>query len=172
MRLRSTQPNGQRCNRISLSVDIPVPRGFLLSFRLHSVITRFAFRVSRYCVPCFQTEYLKKNHRMQDETTLKNTFSKRLARAISEKSLTQRELSVTAKIAQSAISKYMSEKGLPNTMELYKIAMILEVSTDWLLGRDSTPQASAKSSTTIVKLKAKIDAARNTLESAMQQLHY
>lgn len=107
---------------------------------------------------------------MQEENSLNEIFSLRLSKAISNKSLTQKELSIMTSIAQSAISKYLSGKGLPRTIELYKLSKVLGVSMDYLCGlRHNTPINSSLYEENI-SLKSTLKFAVGTLEGALGTL--
>lgn len=107
---------------------------------------------------------------MQEEKSLNEIFSLRLSRAIDEKSLTQRELSLMTNIAQSAISKYLSGKGLPRTTELYKLSKVLGVSMDYLCGLRHNPPINNSLYEENISLKSTLQFAVGTLEGALGTL--
>lgn len=109
---------------------------------------------------------------MQEENSLNEIFSLRLSKAIADKSFTQREVSLLTGIAQSAISKYLSGKGLPRTAELYKLAKILGVSMDYLCGlREAGPVTNSKILyEDNIGLISSLSFALDTLEGAMGSL--
>lgn len=107
---------------------------------------------------------------MQEENSLNEIFSLRLSRVMNEKSLTQRELSILADIAQSAISKYLAGRGLPRTAELYKLAKILGVSMDYLCGLKHNTQLSNTLYEENISLRSTLKFAIGTLEGALGTL--
>ncbi len=108
---------------------------------------------------------------MQEENTLNEIFCLRLSKALADKSFTQRELSLLTGIAQSAISKYLSGKGLPRTAELFKLAKVLGVSMDYLCGlRENRPTANNTLYQDNLGLISSLSFALDTLEGAMGSL--
>lgn len=105
---------------------------------------------------------------MQEENSLNEIFSLRLSKATSDKSLTQRELSLMSNIAQSAISKYLGGKGLPRTTELYKLSQVLGVSMDYLCGlTHNKPLISSDLYEENMSLRSTLNLAMGTLEGAL-----
>lgn len=64
----------------------------------------------------------------------KSIFSKRLKYVLGMKQMTQTELSNKIGVNKSTVSRYISGKAIPGIDDLIKIAKILEVSSDYLLG--------------------------------------
>lgn len=62
-------------------------------------------------------------------------FSERLAKLMSLRNLTQKELATRANITESAISYYVKGVRTPSGEILTRIAECLSTSTDYLLGR-------------------------------------
>ena len=62
--------------------------------------------------------------------------NERLEEARKKKGLSQHELAKLAAVSQPAISLFISGKKQPSTETLEILADILEVTTDYLLGRD------------------------------------
>ena len=63
-------------------------------------------------------------------------FNKRLRLARIKKKLTQQKMADQLEISLNAYQKYEQAERAPSLETLVKIADILEVSTDYLLGRD------------------------------------
>lgn len=66
------------------------------------------------------------------------SFGKRLRKSREEKNLTQKQLADLVFLGESTISFYESDKREPKYEILEKIADVLGVSVDWLLGREPT----------------------------------
>lgn len=64
------------------------------------------------------------------------TFGDRLREARNKRGLTQLQLAEKAGITKEMISVYERDLGYPQALTLLYIADALEVSTDYLLGRD------------------------------------
>ena len=107
---------------------------------------------------------------MQEENFTFKIFQTRLAEAIASNSLTQKELSLSTQIAQSAISKYLSGKALPRTLELCKLAQALGVSMDWLCGLEPRQLTTDALKEENVRLRASLSVAVGTLEGALVTL--
>lgn len=71
-------------------------------------------------------------------------FSLRLLEAMKKKSLTQKELAEIAGITQAAVSRYLREENLPRATELSQLATALDVSMDWLWGREEDSESPKK----------------------------
>lgn len=67
-------------------------------------------------------------------------LSERLKKARINKGLSQEELAKRINTTKSTISNYENEYSSPSNEVLTKIADILEVTTDYLLGRTDNPQ--------------------------------
>lgn len=63
-------------------------------------------------------------------------FSERLKTLRKEKKLTQKELAEQIGISQKSYSHWESGKNEPSLENLIKLADLLEVSLDWLFGRE------------------------------------
>ena len=63
-------------------------------------------------------------------------FSERLKTLRKEKKLTQKELAEQIGISQKSYSHWETGKNEPSLENLIKLADLLEVSIDWLFGRD------------------------------------
>ena len=64
-----------------------------------------------------------------------NTFGKRLEALLQEKSLSQRELSKLCGVSEVTVSRYVHGDRSPTSEILAKISDVLDVSSDYLLGR-------------------------------------
>ena len=83
---------------------------------------------------------------MRDKEKLKATlavFSQRLLLRLDEMHLTQAKLAREVGIAQSTVSKWLSPEttAQPSLLQLQRLASVLDVSTDWLLGSDASISA-------------------------------
>lgn len=68
--------------------------------------------------------------------------------------LSQVDIHNKSGLSTTAISNYCTEKRLPDTTALYKIASILGVSMEWILtGRDTTSEDSGKSLLNLTTIK-------------------
>lgn len=77
---------------------------------------------------------------MQEKSLQIGQFSKRLKYAIKQKGITQRELAQRVNMSPVTISRYMSsDVQTPGAWELYRIAIALDVSMEWLLTGDNPP---------------------------------
>lgn len=65
-----------------------------------------------------------------------NVFTGRLNQVLLEQNITQRQLSEMSHITEASVSRYVNGSRIPKTHELIKIADALNVSIDYLLGRD------------------------------------
>lgn len=61
-------------------------------------------------------------------------FDTRLGKAIYSNGMTCRQVSIMADIPWSCMNGYMNEKKMPCCLYLVRLAKILKVSTDYLLG--------------------------------------
>lgn len=64
-----------------------------------------------------------------------DVFAKRLQQLLEEKEMTQRELAARAQVTDVTISRYLSGERKPRIEIINKIAEVLNVTTDYLLGR-------------------------------------
>ena len=67
-------------------------------------------------------------------------FAKRLKQARLDKKLTQEQLAKMVNTKKSTISNYENEYSSPSNEMLYDLANVLEVTSDYLLGRVDFPQ--------------------------------
>lgn len=112
---------------------------------------------------------------MQKKNIVQANFSSRLAIAMKSKQLTQKVLSELSGIRQVSVSEYLNAKTIPNAESLCALASALEVSMDWLWGRDSgerkSLQHTAKGSPTReALLESKLRMATSALESILKEL--
>lgn len=63
-------------------------------------------------------------------------FAERLKEAMTTRKMTQLQLAATVGLGKSSISQYLSGRNIPNTLNLKQIANALDVSVDWLNGKD------------------------------------
>ena len=63
-------------------------------------------------------------------------FTKRLVEAMAQKNLSVLELSKYAGISDSCVYSYLTRDAIPNAFTLACMADVLEVSMDWLWGRN------------------------------------
>lgn len=75
---------------------------------------------------------------MQDKNELCRQFSVRFSESIGKLNLKQRELASLVNITEQSLSRYKSGTRIPDVFELVRLAHILNVSVDWLLGGDET----------------------------------
>lgn len=106
---------------------------------------------------------------MQEESLIFRIFPLRLSEAMGQKRLLQRDLSTMSGITQSAISKYLTGKGLPRTPELIKLATVLGVSMDWLCGVDDSSFNVDDAATEIATLKAKLQMITSALQAVLDK---
>lgn len=64
------------------------------------------------------------------------TFRDRLIYVMSQRDVRQTDLVRLTGIKKSTISYYVTGRNLPNADNLHKIAVVLNVNEDWLLGYD------------------------------------
>lgn len=67
-----------------------------------------------------------------------NTFIKRLRKILEDKNMTQRELARLAGVTEVTVSRYLNGERKPRVEIVNKIADVLNVPTDYLLGRSET----------------------------------
>lgn len=68
------------------------------------------------------------------------TFGERLRDVIERKEFTQTKLAETLNITLSTFNGYVNDYRLPNLLLIVRMAEILGVTTDYLLGCESTPE--------------------------------
>lgn len=71
-------------------------------------------------------------------------FSKRLTEIIRTKGISQKELAKKTGITESAISCYVNGTRVPRSDVLSRIAKVLDISTDYLMGNDLAGKLSPK----------------------------
>ena len=76
-----------------------------------------------------------------------STFSERLVKLMTLKSLTQKGLATKANITEAAISYYVKGVRTPSGDILARMAEALSTTTDYLLGRTEDPNALPESKT-------------------------
>ena len=64
------------------------------------------------------------------------SFSERFSKALKDKGLKQIDFAVLSGIPSVSISRYIRGKHLPSAIELSNIAAHLDVSMEWLLGKN------------------------------------
>jgi transcriptional regulator with XRE-family HTH domain len=62
------------------------------------------------------------------------TFGGRLRLLREEKDMAQKELAAVLKVSQSAVGKYENDQRTPSPTAIVKLAVLFDVSTDYLLG--------------------------------------
>ena len=111
---------------------------------------------------------------MQEKNIALTNFSSRLSIAMKNKQLTQKALSELSGIRQVSISEYLNAKTIPNAESLCTIANALEVSMDWLWGRNNGETNSNSLSDTPTAreamLQTKLSMATSALESILKEL--
>lgn len=68
------------------------------------------------------------------ERTVMEQFPIRLKMALKDAGMTQKDLAETAQVYDGNVSRYVNGKRYPNIIALARIASVLNVSTDYLLG--------------------------------------
>jgi len=71
-------------------------------------------------------------------------FSERLKDAIDRAGITQRTLAHKMHVSASAVSKWLSDSREPDLATLTRLAAMLGVSTDWLLGVKAAEKPTAQ----------------------------
>ena len=61
-------------------------------------------------------------------------FEDRLQKAINDKDMSNRQVSLITGISWNSMNGYINEKQMPSCTNLVKLAKLLGVSTDYLLG--------------------------------------
>ena len=110
---------------------------------------------------------------MQERNALCKQFSTRFTEALGSSSLRQKDLAEHTNIREQTLSRYKTGERIPDTYELYRIAVALGVSIDWLLGINS-PAGSSDSplapTAREAKLTEKLAIATAGLEAILAQL--
>lgn len=112
---------------------------------------------------------------MQEKNALCEQFSARFTEAIGLSGLRQKDLAKHTNIREQTLSRYKTGERIPDTYELYRIATVLGVSIDWLLGIDSPSDSSTSPSphapTALeIRLAEKLTIATAGLEAILFQL--
>ena len=94
---------------------------------------------------------------MTDEPRPSDLFKERLRAARDLRQLNQSELAAKAKLPPSSIAHFESGSRKPSFDNLKRLASVLDVSTDFLLGRTDDP-ATAQSSDTLHRDVARLTA--------------
>ena len=61
-------------------------------------------------------------------------FNMRLLKAINDKDMSIRQVGLLTGIGSNSMNGYVNEGQMPSCINLVKLAKLLDVSTDWLLG--------------------------------------
>ncbi len=67
-----------------------------------------------------------------------NKIGKRISELLTERGISQKDLSIKANITESAVSHYVNGDRIPRGVNLAKIATALDTTTDYLLGVGET----------------------------------
>lgn len=70
--------------------------------------------------------------------TMANKIGKRILKLLTERGISQKDLSNKANITESAVSHYVNGDRIPRGVNLTKIATALDTTTDYLLGVGET----------------------------------
>ena len=70
--------------------------------------------------------------------TMANKIGKRISKLLTERGISQKDLSNKANITESAVSHYVNGDRIPRGVNLTKIATALDTTTDYLLGVGET----------------------------------
>lgn len=92
---------------------------------------------------------------MQEKNELCRQFSQRFSEAVGSSKIRQKDLAERTNIREQTLSRYKTGVRIPDSYELYRIAVALGVSIDWLLGI-SKPNNSSTSPTTQTAVEAKL----------------
>lgn len=65
-------------------------------------------------------------------------FGERLTKILEERDISQRDFAKMVCLTECSISRYINGERVPNASTLYKIAKVLNVSSDYLLGIDKS----------------------------------
>jgi len=98
-------------------------------------------------------------------------FSTRLSQLRSEKRLTQAELAKKSDLPPGAISHFETGFRFPTAQTLLKLANALEISTDYLLGREQEPRTAGPRVQAIFRMASDMSPdALDALESFAEHL--
>lgn len=92
----------------------------------------------------------------KEKTEAEETIGRRLARMRRARGVTQVELAAKIGLVQSNVSDYERDVCRPNADMVLKIARLLDVSTDELLGHRTSAKAPPLASTRLLKRMARI----------------
>ena len=67
-----------------------------------------------------------------------NKIGKRISELLTERGISQKDLSIKANITESSVSHYVNGDRIPRGVTLAKIATALDTTTDYLLGVGET----------------------------------
>jgi transcriptional regulator with XRE-family HTH domain len=73
----------------------------------------------------------------------KKIVAQRIGQLLASKGMTQTQLAEKSGITQAAISQIVNEERFPTTPVLMKIAKVLTVSIDYLVGQTNTPDVAS-----------------------------
>ena len=110
---------------------------------------------------------------MQEKNALCEQFSIRFTEALGSSGLRQKDLAEHTKIREQTLSRYKTGERIPDTYELYRIAIALGVSIDWLLGINSPSGSSASPlapTAREARLSEKLSIATAGLEAILAEL--
>ena len=110
---------------------------------------------------------------MQEKNALCEQFSARFTEALGSSGLRQKDLAEHTNIREQTLSRYKTGERIPDTYELYRIAIALGVSIDWLLGINSPTDSSTSPlapTAREAKLTEKLAIATVGLEAILAQL--
>lgn len=94
-------------------------------------------------------------------------ITNRMSQLLAKRNMTQKELALSAKITESAISHYIKGDRIPRGVNLIKIAKALGTTTDYLLGNNEDNQ---ENDFEIVKTLIARNAQEMTKEQKMELL--
>lgn len=94
-------------------------------------------------------------------------ITNRMSQLLAKRNMTQKELALSAKITESAISHYIKGDRIPRGVNLIKIAKALGTTTDYLLGNNEDDQ---ENDFEIVKTLIARNAQEMTKEQKMELL--
>ena len=110
---------------------------------------------------------------MQEKNALCEQFSARFTEALGSSGLRQKDLAEHTNIREQTLSRYKTGERIPDTYELYRIAVALGVSIDWLLGINSPTDSSTSPLAPTARetlLESKLRMATSALESILKEL--
>jgi transcriptional regulator with XRE-family HTH domain len=97
-------------------------------------------------------------------------FAQRLRNARKTKKLTQEELATLVGTTKTTISNYETGYSTPSFEMLNKIANVLDVTTDYLLGRSDVPQSATNGSVRKSISKSQLKTFSNRLSAGIEKL--